>query len=230
MFSNSKISLKRPITSYAKVQHVVGNLIRNRQYQLSSERISSLRYLNVGCGRNANADFINIDYLWHPQIDICWDITRKLPFGDQSIEGVFTEHCLEHFPLQVVFEILKDIRRVLKPGSTLRVVVPDAEMYLRTYIAQLSGDRRTNFPYQEHETFNGINAPILSVNRIFYQDRESMVGHRFMYDFDFLSKLLESAGFRSALRYDFREGRDTKLLIDSANRRTESLYVEAATN
>jgi len=201
--------------------------MRNRKHQLNRQRIRTIRYLNVGCGRNAHPDFINIDYLWHPQVDLCWDITRKLPFEDRSIEGIFTEHCLEHFPLSVGFEILKDMRRILKPGGTLRIAVPDAEIYLRTYLAQLSGDKNVVFPFQERGLFNGLSSPILSVNRVFYQDRESASGPQFMYDFELLAKLLKEAGFKSAARSFFREGRDVQLLIDSEDRRSESLYVEA---
>lgn len=227
MFLSSNISLKRPVTSYAKVQHFVGNLIRNRKYQVNRKRISALRYLNVGCGRNAHPTFINMDYLWHPQIDICWDITRGLPFEDQSIEGIFTEHCLEHFSLPVAFEILKDLRRVLKPGGTLRIVVPDAEIYLRTYLAQLGGDKNAKFPFQDQEVFNGVTSPVLSVNRVFYQDRDSSSGHQFIYDFNLMEKLLKKVGFSSVNRSDFREGNNSILLIDDIGRREESLYVEA---
>ena len=227
MFLSSNVTLKRPVTSYAKVQHLVGNLIRNRKYQLKSRRIAGLNYLNVGCGRNAHPEFINIDYLWHPQVDVCWDITRGLPFADQSFEGIYTEHCLEHFSLPAAFEILKDLRRVLKPGGTLRVVVPDAEIYLRTYLAQLGGDKNAKFPFQDHEAFNGITAPVLSVNRVFYQDRESPFGHQFMYDFDLLAKLLRNIGFNSVFRCDFLKGSNRQLLVDSEDRRCESLYAEA---
>jgi ubiquinone/menaquinone biosynthesis C-methylase UbiE len=168
-----------------------------------------------------------LDYLWHPSIDLCWDITKGLPFPDSSIGGIFTEHCLEHFPLPVAVKILEEFRRVLCPGGAVRVVVPDAQLYLDIYVRQIAGDTKESFPYQEKETFRGISSPILSVNRIFYHDRGSLFGHWFIYDAKFLSQLLRHCGFDWAEQATFRQGVSKELLIDAESRKCESLYVEA---
>jgi predicted SAM-dependent methyltransferase len=222
-----KISWSRPLTSYAKVQHCVGHLVRNRTFQLRKERIRNLRYVDIGCGRNVHKDFINIDYLWHPEVDVCWDVKQGIPFPKSSMKGVFVEHCLEHFSLPVAFAVLKECWRVLAPGGLLRIIVPDAELYLELYHKQRHGDENALFPFQESESFNDMFSPIMSVNRVFYQDRDSPSGHRFMYDFQLLKLLLHRLGFASARKVNFREGRDPILLIDSESRRSESLYVEA---
>jgi len=221
-------SLSRPFTSYAKVQAAVGWAIRNRRFQLRRPRVRSSAYLDLGCGLNPHPDLINLDYLWHPQVDVCWDITRGVPFPDGSLRGVFSEHCLEHFPLPMVRQLLREIRRVLAPGGTVRIVVPDAELYLRTYVRQLDGDKAAVFPYQGQEGIDAPWSPVVSVNRVFYQDRESPYGHRTMFDFCFLALLLCEAGFAQPARCKFREGRDTRLLIDTTDRQIESLYVEAS--
>lgn len=225
--SQPKLSLRRPITSYAKVQALVGNLIRNRLFQLKRVNTRNPKYLDVGCGRNPHEDFINLDYLWHPKVDVCWDITRGLPFPDGSIRGVFSEHCLEHFSVAVAAQILRDLRRVIQPGGTIRIVVPDGELYLRIYNDQKDGNLARKFPFQEGETFCGLGSPILSVNRVFYQDRDSLFGHRFIYDASFLCAMLEQAGFDWANKVEYRHGKDAVLLIDNDSRRCESLYVEA---
>ena len=226
---NSKISWSRPILSYSKVQTLVGRVIRNRkfQFQWKHSRLNSLKYLDVGCGPNTHENFINLDFLWHPNIDVCWDITRGLPFADASIRGIFTEHCLEHFPLPVVWAIMCELRRILSPGGVIRVVVPDGGLYLRIYGQQTEGGGGEKFPYQDGESFNGIQSPILSVNRIFYQDRESLFGHRFIYDAHFLGQLLGRCGFDWVKERKFREGLNPDLLIDAETRKCESLYMEA---
>jgi len=221
-------SFSRPLTSYAKVQASVGWAIRNRRFQLNRPRVRAAAYLDIGCGLNPHPDLINLDYLWHPQVDLCWDISRGLPFADGALRGVFSEHCLEHLALPAARKLLGEIRRVLAPGGTVRLVVPDAELYLRTYVRQLDGDTAAVFPYQGREGIDAPWSPVLSVNRVFYQDRESPFGHRTMFDFRFLALLLQEAGFERPARCAFRTGHDARLLVDTADRQVESLYVEAS--
>ena len=221
------ISPHRPLTSYAKVQTWIGSVIRNRRFQLRRPRVLASKYLDIGCGLNAHEDFINLDFLWHPQVDVCWDIRRGLPFADGSLQGVFSEHCLEHFPLPAALALLGEIHRVLAPRGTARLVVPDGELYLRTYMQQLEGDASRRFPFQEHEKAQGLWSSIVSVNRVFYQDRESPFGHRTIFDFQLLELLLRAGGFDQVVRRNFGEGADARLLVDTPARRSESLYVEA---
>ena len=57
-----------------------------------------------------------------------------LPFEDGSVDAIRCSHCLEHFPQAQAVEIVKEWARVLRPGGTLRIAVPDfgkvAEGYL----------------------------------------------------------------------------------------------------
>jgi hypothetical protein len=72
-FSNTKISLSRPFSDYSKVRTLYGHILRGRKFQL--RRIKERKYLNVGCGPKPLRGFLNLDYLWVPGIDLCWDIT-----------------------------------------------------------------------------------------------------------------------------------------------------------
>ena len=220
---------RRPLSSYAKVQALVGTILRNRAFQLKRRRLRDLRYLDVGCGRNIHSEFVNMDHRWHPGIDVCWDITRGIPFSSKVMQGIFTEHCLEHFSLPQAVKLLRECHRILAPGGILRIVVPDGELYLKTYNQQVEGNIHVKFPFQDQESFREMYSPILSINRIFYQDRDSIYGHRFIYDFHFLARLLGQCGFTSVTRRSFRVGADSTLLIDSEMRAIESLYVEAST-
>lgn len=220
--------MSRGWDSYSKVQNVVSRLRRNRRFQLNASRIKDLKYLDIGCGPNINNGLINLDYMWRPGVDICWDIRPGLPFKDGQLKGVFSEHCLEHFDLSDGEKICRDVYRVLSPGGHFRVIVPSADLYLKTYAERLSNTNSRAFPYEESEAFRGeFYTPMLSVNRIFYQDRESAFGHRCMYDFELLSTLLQHVGFSSATLCQFRSGADEHLLVDSERRKCESLYVEA---
>lgn len=221
------MNMRRPITSYAKVRALVGNLVRNRSAQLGSARVQELRLLNVGCGPNAHESFVNLDYLWHPKIDVCWNLRHGLPFASGSMLGVFSEHCLEHFPLADAQRLIREIRRVLTPGGVLRLIVPDGELYLRTYVQKADGNKSASFPYPAERFLEGLDSPILSVNRVFYQDRESPFGHCVMYDYALLEALLIKEGFAWVRKAAFKQGCIPSLLIDNESRQPESLYVEA---
>ena len=209
------------------MQALIGALRRNRRFQLRRPRVITLKYLDIGCGPNIHEDFINLDFLWRPNVDVCWDISRGLPFADGSLLGVFSEHCLEHFPLPAAMALLREIRRVLAPQGIARLVVPDGECYLRTYAKHLKGECDVRFPYQDSDYDQGIWTPMMSVNRVFYQDRESPFGHRTIFDFQLLHTVLSKCGFTHAERREFCCGRSPHLLIDTPGRQVESLYVEA---
>jgi predicted SAM-dependent methyltransferase len=223
----TNISPSRPIASYAAVQKWVGTCIRNSRWQLRAPRVRTLKYLDLGCGNNTHENFINLEYMWHPKIDLCWDISRGIPFSNQALRGVFTEHCLEHFPLSVAQTIIQEIHRILMPGGRVRIVVPDAEMYLTRYADRVRNLTDTSLPFEQECAHDGIVEPVLAVNRIFYQDRDKLAGHWFIYDFNFLSRLLLHCGFSQTMRASFMEGGDNNLLIDSPSRAIESLYIEA---
>jgi len=219
-------SLARPFTSYTKVQSVVSVL---RRWQTASSGVNGKHYLNVGCGPNTHSEFINLEYNWQPGLDLCWDLTKGLPFEDRSMNGIFSEHCLEHFSLPTVRLVVDELFRILRPGGTIRIVVPDAGMYLDTYQRHSRGDDGVSFPFQEVVCAKTkIDSPMVSVNEIFYSDRDSLAGHRCMFDYSLLSEILCKAGFSDVKRRCFGEGRDRMLLIDTPSRRIESMYVEAA--
>ena len=217
----------RPITSYAAVQTWIAYRIRNSRWQLRSPRIRTLQYLDLGCGPNTHDNFINLEYVWHPKIDLCWDVSRGIPLPDQPLRGVFTEHCLEHFSLSVAQTVIREVHRILVPGGRVRIVVPDAEIYLTRYTDRLRHLSDASLPFEQECAHDGIVEPILAVNRVFYQDRDKLSGHRFIYDFNFLSRLLLRCGFSQTMRASFMQGGDNNLLIDTQSRAVESLYVEA---
>lgn len=216
----------RSLSSYAKVRHWVGNLVRNNPLQLRRALRSGKTILDLGCGPNTHEHAINLDYLWRPGVDICWDVSRGIPLPDKSMRGVFSEHCLEHFSLPNGLALLREAFRVLRPGGIIRIIVPDGGLYLDNY-AHRKGGGKTQFPFEAKELFQGDFVPMLSINRIFYQDRESIAGHWTMYDADLLSLVLTKAGFEKAERRSYSHGNLPELVLDTPSRECESLYMEA---
>lgn len=54
------------------------------------------------------------------------DLTLPLPFRDGSFGSAMAHHVLEHVPLDRERSILREVRRVLRPGGFLFVVSPNA--------------------------------------------------------------------------------------------------------
>jgi len=217
----------RSLWSYVRVQRAYSTFLRSRRSQVRKIDFSRKRYLDVGCGPNTNENFVNLEYFWMPGIDLCWDILRGIPLPNGSMRGVFTEHCLEHFSPHDVLFVLRECFRVMEPGATIRVIVPDAGRYLSTYASRINGGAE-RFPYESHGETDGLRSPMIYVNRIFYTDRDSIAGHRCMYDEALLCEMLTSVGFTLLRREEYGKGRDKELLHDSAHRAVESLYVEAS--
>jgi len=80
--------------------------------------------LNIGCGSNLKADWVNIDLF--QKADLQLDIRENLPFADESVSIVYSEHFFEH--LEYPDEALKFLReswRVLTPGGIFSLGIPD---------------------------------------------------------------------------------------------------------
>ena len=116
-----------------------------------------MRILNIGCGAMRPSEpFINLDNLYallkdgtpertalnnEPNYINCDLLLGNMPFGPDSMDGVALYHCLEHFMPSDGVKLLKDCRRILKPGASLVISVPDAS-YFRKVDAE---DRNENW-------------------------------------------------------------------------------------
>ena len=135
------------------------------------------------------------------------DLAYGIPFTDQSVDFVYSSHFLEHMHKQDALHLLQESFRVLRPGGMVRVCVPDLAYAIGLYAA---GDKKR----------------MLS-DYFFVEDKDSYYArHKYMYDFELLSEMLQSVGFSRIVRCDYRQGATPDLaLLD--NRPDETLYVEA---
>jgi len=79
--------------------------------------------LNIGCGKTPKEGFIGIDKIDYGQ-EIVRDITRGLPFSDNSVDEIYTSHTLEHIERKDVPFVWEEIYRVLKKGGIATIIVP----------------------------------------------------------------------------------------------------------
>jgi|SRR5689334_3818524 len=167
--------------------------------------------LNVGCGAKRKEGWINVDL--HPAADVKTDARRKLPFRTSSAAVIYSEHFFEHleYPEEATL-FLSESFRVLEPGGLFSVGVPDTELCLRAYVDGKFLGKSLGLPYVEW-----CDTPMHSLNFLFHQGGE----HKHLYDASTLTNILWKAGFQNAHRRDFDP------FLDSEDRQTGTLYVEA---
>lgn len=134
--------------------------------------------------------WVNVDTnpKWTP--DIVADGASLPMFADNSVDLIVISHGLEHFALGRADSMLKECHRILSPGSSLVVTVPDQEALARAWLE----GRIDDYIY----TVNQMGA---------YMDSDADC-HRWNYCWRSLKKTLEEvAPWDRVIRFD---GRDLK--------------------
>lgn len=148
--------------------------------------------LHIGCGHNHIPHFINSDISPTSSEIIRIDATRTLPFQDNSLDYIFSEHMIEHLSHGKGLHMLRECRRVLKVGGTIRISTPDLAR-----IAALSREDLTDLESRYVAWSNGkflpsvpSDDPTFVVNN-FFRDW----GHQFIYTRRTLSFSMKQCGF-----------------------------------
>ena len=162
-----------------------------------------------------------------PGVNCVHDCRYGLPFPDGSVRGIFSEHFFEHLDyIDDAPAFLDECRRVMTRDGVLRLVVPDAGRYLHAY-AQGGWDGLTTLrPLRDGhvDAYYGTvyETPMEVINAVFRQGVE----HKYAYDLETLVCLLERHGFMAS-QCQFGSSDTSEMVLDSAERASESLYVEA---
>jgi predicted SAM-dependent methyltransferase len=185
--------------------------------------------VNIGCGDNPADGWINLDIVFDSRVTY-WDCRRGLPFEDASVKAIFTEHFLEHLDYKAEAPaFLRECWRCLQVGGVLRVIVPDAGLYLRLYqrdwddLARTRPLVSTDGQYKDYWLSEIYETKMELINSVFRQNGE----HKYAYDVDTLVKLLEKCGFAKVVPQAFGKSSTSELVLDRQDRARESLYVEA---
>ena len=81
--------------------------------------------LNLGCGKNKLEGYINCDIDPKVNPDEVIDLSKDLPFKDNTVDEIFTSHTLEHIPHELLVEkALPEIWRVCKQDAKIKIIVP----------------------------------------------------------------------------------------------------------
>lgn len=163
------------------------------------------RILNLGGGGNCMVECLTVDI--DARADAYVDLTRPLPFPDQSVDGIFCEEVIEHLDRSAGSRLLAECRRILRLGGTLRLTTPNLIYFTRRIIAD--------------------PADAAEINTIFYGH-----GHRHLYTPESLALVCQTVGFHNLRPSYYQDPQSNLGWLDSHADRfdhppEESQYLDA---
>lgn len=204
-------------------------------------------YVQYGCGQSAPCEWINFDAsptlrvqgmpvlgsilksrlnTIFPKNVLYGDIIKGLPIKDNSCDGVYCSHILEHLSLSDFKRALVNTHRILKVGGIFRCVVPDLELAARKYIANLdAGDNYASINFLSDTSLGFLERPRKAVDFI-----SSFLGnsrHLWMWDSASLAEELRKAGFANVRKCNFNDCEDQMFkLVEDLSRFKSALAIE----
>jgi predicted SAM-dependent methyltransferase len=149
--------------------------------------------LNFACGKQTWPDFYCVDAVAHPkrtrEPDLlhAFNFTKdgalinRLPLDAESCDEVHSYHFIEHVFAWEAPAVVKEFRRLLKPGGLLVLECPNLELAARNLLAGMK-EQMWMFP--------------------FYGDpehKDPFMCHKFGYTMASLESLVRGAGFKKVM-------------------------------
>jgi predicted SAM-dependent methyltransferase len=155
-------------------------------------RENTVRKLHLGAAENVRPGWLNTDLHGYGRGEelVYLDVRKRFPLPDASFDFVFSEHMLEHLTYDEGQRCLRECRRVLRPGGTIRTATPSLERLAGLYDGGEARDRYVHWAVDTLEPEIRAYLPGVVVNNFFRS-----WGHRFIYDEDTLRHALTETGF-----------------------------------
>lgn len=108
-----------------------------------------MKKLNIGCNNVILKGWDNLDIL--PEIDgvIQCDARGRLPYEDDSVDFIFSEHFIEHLTEGESISHFTECYRLLKPGGVIRVSTFDIDDIMK--VCNID-----DWSCLKHKYFNGM--------------------------------------------------------------------------
>jgi predicted SAM-dependent methyltransferase len=186
--------------------------------------------VNLGCGPNAPAGWLNVDGSWNAWLSnhrhirtalttlgllgkispgaqwnvqpLVHDLTRPLPFKDNTVSAVYAAHVIEHLYLADAQRLMGECKRVLRSGGVIRLVVPDLRSMATNYLKNKNGGSSSPSgriaaadKLNENLGFRSPAPPRGNFLLKYYYLSKDFHHHKWMYDSDSLIGYMERAGF-----------------------------------
>ena len=170
-----------------------------------------MKKLNLGCGDKLLEGYINVDVAPSRrglEPDVLCDLHELSPFENESIDEILSVHVIEHFWRWEVIDILKEWRRVLKPGGQLILECPNLQSACERFLENP----------EEHAKPNEAGQQTMWV---FYGDpawKDPLMIHRWGYTPKSLASVLLEAGFvctrQEPAQFKLKEPRDMRICAE----------------
>ncbi|MFX0138509.1 MAG: hypothetical protein ACFFDN_33005 [Candidatus Hodarchaeota archaeon] len=164
--------------------------------------------------------------------DYVYDLNSRKPFCfvTNEVDNYYTSHTLEHIDKNNIIFILSEIRRTLKSGGLIRIVVPDIKKailhYLKGDIESLSKGVKGHAQDFYPNTLLGKLLPY------FYsttkgRNESKRTGHLTVFDIDTLTWYLAQANFNRIQLKNYNQNSKVFKGLDLQRYKNFSIYVEA---
>jgi SAM-dependent methyltransferase len=85
--------------------------------------MSNKKKLNLGCGDDIKKDYVNLDIISLPGVDVIHDLKKiPYPFKDNTFCEIICKNVLEHLPNTV--EVMEELYRISKNKCKISIRVP----------------------------------------------------------------------------------------------------------
>jgi predicted SAM-dependent methyltransferase len=198
--------------------------------------------LNLGCGAQVPDGWLNVDYSlgarfmkipffrafnrkmklfkldWNKKIYI-HDLTKKFPWGESSVDIVYSSHTLEHFPKETGRFFLEECHRVLRQNGIIRIVVPDLRYEVLEYTeGRINADDFLKNLFvlsgRSKNKFKAFLSPFFEFP------------HKCMYDNARLIEILNEIGFETSTRLAFDSNIEEIEQVELEDRTENAVIVE----
>jgi hypothetical protein len=151
------------------------------------------------------------------------DVIKGLPVPSQSAQAVYCSHVLEHMALEELRITLRNVFGYLRPGGTFRLVVPDLEQLIKTYVADPAAGASSRFMQDSYLGEKNVTRGLKAMPTALF----GRARHLWMWDYKGMTEELEAAGFTSVRRAQFGDSGDPRFKsVESEGRWTNCLGIE----
>ena len=84
-----------------------------------------------------NIKFSSLPQLDEPPFIHHLELRKPLPYEPNTFDEIYCGHVIEHLTPEDGINLVKELYRILKPGGTCRMVIPDLEEAAREYLHNL---------------------------------------------------------------------------------------------
>jgi predicted SAM-dependent methyltransferase len=173
--------------------------------------------INLGCGKVKLNSWINIDI--NPDADIILDLKIGLPFKDNSIQYIYSEHVFEHFTYDEGHRLLKECYRVLSDDGIMRISMPDLDYIIEKYLHDWKNQEWLTWP-----EYSFIQSKGMMLNIYFH-----WWDHKYLYNEEDLRNQLLNVKFKKIFRCEWSKS-NCPVLCNLETRQDSKLVIETHKN